>query len=58
MIEMKYEDRKCVCCKKVYVNSLFMDTGNADDKYFIICPDCANNVYNFMGGLKKNKSSS
>jgi len=48
---ISYEERKCVCCEKVYVNTLLMESER--EHQFIICPNCARTVYRFYKSLRK-----
>ena len=52
MINLGYEESKCVCCHKVYIHSLLIDL-REDNKRFIICPDCAESVYEAIDSIRK-----
>jgi len=51
MIDIPYEDRKCVACGLVYVNTLLLET-SSNQRLFLICPDCADKVYKFMHNMR------
>jgi len=41
------EDRKCVCCKKVFIRAFLMETGDKTNEVYVVCPCCANDIYEF-----------
>ena len=53
--KMKYDDKKCCICEKVYVNFIMIDSAqeNSDESMTPICLDCASRVFEYMGRLKE-----
>jgi hypothetical protein len=53
-MKIGYEESKCVCCGKVYVNSFLMDvSGNDGLDHCIVCLDCASNIHKYIESIKK-----
>lgn len=53
-MKIEYEEKKCVCCNKVYVNNLLISAWPGEEKEFIICFGCAKNIEKAMKDIKAN----
>ena len=52
-MKLEREDRKCSCCGKVYIHVFLMEA--TTDQQFIICPNCADLIHNFISNIQKSK---
>ena len=53
--KMKYNDKACCICGKVYVNFIMIDGSqeSSDESMTPICLDCASKVFEYMSKLKE-----
>ena len=51
-MKLGYDETKCGCCGRVYVNSLLMDL-DKENEHFIVCLSCANTIYRYICEIRQ-----